>query len=51
MHRHEKWGQAEVQNNINTEELGDLKLTKQEIDELLSFLNTLDDGYINHKVN
>lgn len=41
----EKWGKPEVLTNVNQEELGDLKLTEQEINDLLSFLKTLDDGY------
>lgn len=40
-----KWPAPEVASNVNTEELGDLKLTEQEIDDLVSFLKTLNDGY------
>ena len=40
-----KWPAPELNNNVNTEELGDLKLSKNEIDDLVAFLNTLNDGY------
>ena len=40
-----KWGKPEVLENVNQEELGDLQLTEQEINDLLIFLKTLDDGY------
>ncbi|MDH5649245.1 MAG: c-type cytochrome [Gammaproteobacteria bacterium] len=41
----DKWGPAEVEVNVNKEELGDLKLTEQEMEDLVSFLRTLTDGY------
>jgi len=41
-----KWGKSEVLDNMNKEELGDLRLSDKEIDDLLSFLNTLSDGYL-----
>ena len=41
-----KWGNAEVRDNVNKDELGGLKLTKQEIDDLVVFLETLTDGYM-----
>jgi cytochrome c peroxidase len=42
----EKWRKPEVIENMNKDELGDLKLSTQEINDLLSFLKTLDDGYL-----
>lgn len=41
-----KWAKAEVSTNVNKDELGNLKLTNDEIDDLVSFLQTLDDGFI-----
>jgi cytochrome c peroxidase len=40
-----RWPQAEVQENVNDEELGDLKLTPEEVDALVAFMETLTDGY------
>jgi cytochrome c peroxidase len=40
-----RWGPAEVPENVNTDELGDLGLTDQEVDDLVAFLKTLTDGY------
>jgi cytochrome c peroxidase len=34
-----------VSENVNTEELGNLGLTQQEIDDLVAFMQTLTDGY------
>ena len=45
------WPAPEVKANINTEELGDLKLTNQEIEDLIAFLNTLTDGWINREAD
>ena len=42
-----KWPEAEVKENVNFEELGDLKLTNQEIEDLVAFLQTLTDGWQN----
>jgi len=39
------WGIAEVTKNVNKDELGDLKLTDDEIEAIVAFLNTLSDGY------
>ena len=39
------WGKPEVKDNMNTEELGDLKLTAQEVKDIVAFLETLSDGY------
>jgi len=41
------WPAPELADNINTEELGDLKLTDQEEDAIVAFMETLSDGYIN----
>lgn len=37
--------QPEITANINTEELGDLKLTDQEVLDIVAFMETLTDGY------
>ncbi len=39
------WPPPEVEENVNTEELGDLGLSAGEIDDIVAFLKTLDDGY------
>lgn len=39
------WGKPEVSATVNREELGDLKLTKQEVKALVAFMKTLSDGY------
>lgn len=39
------WPAPEVSENINTTEMGDLKLTEEEEDAIVSFLKTLSDGY------
>ena len=39
------WPPPEVPMNMNREELGDLGLTEQEIDDIVTFLLTLTDGY------
>ena len=39
------WPEPEVAVNVNRDELGDLKLTQQEMDDIVAFLNTLTDGY------
>lgn len=41
----EKWAKPEVAEGVNTDELGDLKLTDQEVDDIVAFLGTLSDGY------
>lgn len=43
-----KWGDAEVAENVNTDELGDLKLSDNEVDDIVAFLKTLTDGYQTH---
>jgi len=39
------WPAPEIRNNLNTEELGDLKLTAEEEAALVAFMKTLTDGY------
>ena len=41
----EDWPEPEVAQNVNTSELGDLKLTKKEEADLVAFLKTLTDGF------
>jgi len=40
------WPPPEVAINVNTEELGDLKLTDSEEDAIVAFLKTLTDGHV-----
>lgn len=40
-----EWPKPEVSENVNKDELGDLKLTEQEVDDLIVFMETLTDGY------
>ena len=39
------WPKAEVARNVNKEELGRLKLTGQEVDDIVAFMEALTDGY------
>jgi len=39
------WPEPEVRENVNKDEMGDLKLTNQEIEDLVVFLQTLTDGW------
>lgn len=39
------WPRPEVRRNVNTDEMGRLGLTAQEIDDIVAFLLTLTDGY------
>lgn len=39
------WDPPEVTFNVNKKTMGDLKLTNQEIDDLVAFMGTLTDGY------
>jgi len=39
------WPSPEVPETVNREELGDLKLTAAEIDDIVAFMLTLSDGY------
>ncbi|MGB4848801.1 MAG: cytochrome c peroxidase [Saprospiraceae bacterium] len=43
-----KFGPPEVAENVNKDELGNLKLTEQEMKDVIAFMKTLSDGY---KVN
>jgi cytochrome c peroxidase len=40
-----KWPDPEVPNNVNMDELGNLKLTNNELEDLIAFLRTLTDGW------
>lgn len=40
------WPLPEVMPNVNTKELGDLKLSSEEEDAIVAFMKTLNDGYI-----
>jgi cytochrome c peroxidase len=40
-----RWGTAEVNENVNDEELGDLKLSAAEVDAIVAFMKTLTDGF------
>ena len=40
------WPEAEVEENVNDSELGDLKLTAAQEDAIVAFLKTLSDGYL-----
>lgn len=42
----EKRVEPEVVENVNDEELGDLKLTKQDEKDIVAFLKTLTDGHL-----
>lgn len=42
----ERWGPPEVPATMNTEELGNLGLSDQEVDDIVAFLKTLTDGYV-----
>ncbi len=39
------FAKPEISENVNTEELGNLNLTKQETDDIIAFMRTLTDGY------
>ncbi len=41
-----KWAAPEVATNVNKDELGNLQLSQQEVEDIVAFLHTLDDGYI-----
>jgi cytochrome c peroxidase len=40
------WDPPEVSENVNTDELGNLGLTTEEVDAIVAFMETLTDGYI-----
>lgn len=39
------WPEPEVKQNVNTDEMGDLRLGNQEVEDIVAFLNTLTDGW------
>lgn len=39
------WPEPEVAENVNTDELGDLGLTKKEVNAIVAFMGTLSDGW------
>jgi len=41
-----RFGSPEVPENVNHDELGNLKLTDQEMKDVITFLKTLSDGYV-----
>jgi cytochrome c peroxidase len=45
------WPAAEVAENVNRDELGDLKLSEQEVDDIVAFMHTLTDGWRPKKAN
>ena len=45
----EDWPPPEVPQNVNTDELGNLGLTKKEENALVAFMETLSDGYVPEK--
>jgi cytochrome c peroxidase len=40
-----KFGKPETEDNLNKEDLGNLKLSEQEVNDIVSFMQTLTDGY------
>ena len=40
-----QWPAPEVGQNVNREELGNLRLTNQELEDVVAFLHTLTDGW------
>jgi len=42
------WPEPEVDENVNDDELGDLKLSGEQEDAIVAFLKTLSDGYIDN---
>lgn len=40
------WPAPEVISNVNRDELGNLKLTKREVEDIVAFMKTLTDGYL-----
>lgn len=45
------WPPPEDSTNLNKRQLGDLKLTEEEENDIVAFLRTLTDGYDNDKSN
>ena len=44
--RRKCWPAPEVAANVNADELGRLGLSEREVDDIVAFLRTLDDGYL-----
>ncbi|MFT4929499.1 MAG: cytochrome c peroxidase, partial [Phenylobacterium sp.] len=42
----DSWGKPDVNENVNTDELGDLKLSEDEVKALVAFMETLSDNFI-----
>ncbi len=40
------WPEPEVEANLNSDEMGDLGLTTQDVEDIVAFLETLTDGYM-----
>lgn len=40
------WQEAETTNNLNVDEMGDLGLSNQEVEDIVAFLYTLTDGWV-----
>ncbi|KAF0166535.1 MAG: cytochrome c peroxidase [Rhodocyclaceae bacterium] len=40
------WPRPELRRNVNTEEMGRLGLSEQDVDDIVAFLQTLSDGYV-----
>jgi cytochrome c peroxidase len=40
------WPEPEIIDNLNRDEMGDLGLTNQEVEDIVTFLETLTDGYV-----
>ena len=43
------WPDPEVKENVNTEELGNLKLSDAEEDAIIVYMKTLSDGFVPKK--
>lgn len=42
----DRWGPPEIKENMNTEDMGNLKLPERDIEALVAFMKTLTDGYV-----
>ena len=40
------WPEPEIAANLNRDEMGDLGLTNQEVEDIVAFLETLTDGWV-----
>jgi cytochrome c peroxidase len=45
------WPAPEVEENVNKDEMGNLRLTNLEIEDLAAFLTTLTDGWSNEDLS